>query len=138
MIPQTNIHNQRFVGQIAQNLIGLQKDILGNAKTHRAMALAQSPDFETLKTFVQDCAARYLERCKWVSDAMIDFEKELSIATQIGKMSFSLTDITDVLDPLQAVAQALSDSMLKEYRDVIAACDLIIAEVNAPLSLWVE
>lgn len=137
-IPVTNLHKQRVADQIRQNLIGLQRDMLTNAITHKAMAQAQSPNLATLQTFVRDCALEYLRRLQWLIDLRADASKRARLVDALSKMGWTEADVTDVATPLRQAAVTLRDAPRTSYAEIISACDSLVAFVDAPESLWPE
>ena len=138
MIPRTNLHNFRVVEQIKQNLIQLQRDLVNNAKTHKAMSVAQSPDVSSLALFISDCTVQYLRRIKWITDLRNDPIKKQRMLDILWKMGWTEEDITDVVTPLRQVIISLRDAPKTTYQEIITACDIILATVNPPDSLWEE
>ncbi len=137
-IPLTNIHKSRVVDQIVQNLIGLQNDMVRNAATWRAMAVAQSPPLATLQQFMHDAAASYQTRLGWVTTLRNDSVKLQRFIDEITLRGWTQADITDVLNPLITVANQLAGAGLATYAACITACDGITAAVDKPDSLWPE
>lgn len=138
MIPRTNLHAGRLVDQIRQNLIGLQNDLRRNATTHKAMANAQSPNLATLQGFMTDAAASYLTRLVWIANLRADPVKRQALVDQLAKIGWTEPDITSVATALQTAAMTLSDAPKTTFAQIIAACDAVLAVVDAPDSLWPE
>ncbi len=138
MIPVTNLQIGRIVGQIQQNLIGLQRDIHSNALTHKAMAIAQSPDLPTLQSFINDAVASYQKRLQWFTDWSAQTQKQTELANQLAKMGWDLTDITTLENALQQVIADFQQLPLKDYQGIQDACDSLATNCNSPDSLWPE
>ena len=137
-IPTTNLHGARIVEQIQRNLIQLQHDMGSNAKTHRAMAQAQSPDLATLQSFVVDCVTQYLRRLQWIIDLRADAAKRATLLTMLSKIGWVENDIVNIVTALRSEAITLQNAPQTTYAQIIAACDATIAAVNPPDSLWPE
>jgi hypothetical protein len=137
-IPLTNLHKGRIVEQISQNLVGLQNDIRRNAQAHKSMALAQSPDLATLQSFISDCVAEYLKRCKWIIDLRADPSRKARLLDALTKYGWTEADIVDVLTPMRAAVITLRDAPRTTYAQIISACDAVIVAVEPPDSLWPE
>jgi hypothetical protein len=137
-IPQTRLHANRVLEQIMNNVIGLQRDMKNNAQTHRAMAVAQSPDIATLRRFVDDAAASYLTRLDWGTSIVNTPAKLTILNSTLSRVGLVLTDITDITDALEDEALALQAASKNSFEEIIAACDTVLAEINLPESLWPE
>jgi hypothetical protein len=137
MIPITNLQNGRVVDQIRSNLMGLQNDMLRNAASHKAMALAQIP-LAQVQQFISDCAAEYLKRLQWLIDLRNDPVRRARLLAILTLMGWTENDITDVATPLRQAAVGLRDAPRTSYAEIIAACDSLTAFVDKPDSLWPE
>lgn len=137
-IPLTNLQKARVVEQIQRNLVQLQGDMVRNANTHKAMVTAQSPDVTTLAGFVQDCAASYLTRLQWVIDLRNNPTRKARLLEMLALMGWTEADIVDVVTALRSAAIALRDAPKTSYAEITAACDAVLAAVDAPDSLWPE
>jgi hypothetical protein len=126
------------LGQIEIALIQLQRDLRGNAIAHRAMAVAQSPDLAKLQSFVTDCATAYNKYLQWVAAVNGDVSKTATLSTALTDANVVSSDVSDLANALQAQVTLLAGASLKTYADIIAACDVVIANVDAPISLWPE
>lgn len=138
MIRITKLHRQRVFEQVQQNLIGLQRDMATNARTHKAMAQAKSPDAATLRSFVADCATQYLRRLQWVIDLRSDPARRTRLVEAAVAYGWAESDLVDVVTDLRAAAIALRGAPRSTYAEIIAACDAVIATVDMPESLWPE
>ena len=132
------IRKRRVLAQIEQNLVGLQRDMRRNAETHKAMALAQSPDVATLRTFLVDCAAQYLKRLQWVIDLRNDPAKKQALLDVLVTQGVEDKDIVDGVTDLRQAAVALRDAPKGSYVAITAACDAVLATVDEADSLWPE
>jgi hypothetical protein len=137
-ITQTRLHASRVVDQIRQNLTNLQIAMRRNAETHKAMAQAQSPSLSVLQTFVADCATRYLGNIQWIADLRADATRRTRMLNALTLMGWDESDIVDVATDLRNAALALQAAPINTYAEIIAACDAVIATVDAPESLWPE
>ena len=137
-IPLTTIHADRVVNQITQNLTGLQRDMVRNANTHKAMATAQSPPLATLQAFVADSAQEYLRRLQWLIDLRNDPVRRQRMVNILNQRGWTEADITDVATPLRQAAIALRDAPRSTYAEIITACNNLLATVDPPDSLWPE
>ena len=109
---RTLLHAGRVVDQIRQNLIGLQFNMVVNATTWRAMAVAQNPPLATLQTFMHDAATAYLTRLNWYTILQADPIKRQRVLDELARRGWSETDITDIGSALFAVATQLNGAAL--------------------------
>jgi len=137
-IPQTKLHANRVLDQIMNNVIGLQRDMINNANTHKAMANAQSPAIATLRQFVNDAAASYLTRIQWGEDIINTPAKLTILQNTVARIGLAVSDITDITNALKTEATNLQNASKNTYAQIISACDVIIANINLPDSLWPE
>jgi hypothetical protein len=137
-IPITKLHAHRLLEQVLNNLTGLQRDIANNAQAHKAMAEAKSPPLPTLQVFINDSAAAYLTRLKWVEDALSAPERREGLLAALARIGCEESDVTDVHEALRAAVLAFQSSQKTDYGKIIAACDDVIQQVNKPESLWPE
>src|SRR5260221_343733 len=135
-VPLTLLHQQRVVDQIRQNLVGVQRDMINNAKAHLAMAQAQSPDIATLLGFVRGVASQYLTRLGWITTLRNNPTQEAWVLAAMTRMGWSESDIVNVVTPLLTAANSLNNAALVTYADVISACNQLIAFIDVPPSLW--
>lgn len=138
MIPRTNLHKGRIVEQARMMLLNLQRSMRANAEAHRAMALAQSPDFSTLKGFVESCAATYLLNLQRLVELRSDPEKRQRFADALTQIGWTESDILDVATPLRQAAVALRDAPRANYADIVSSSDSLLQFVDAPETLWPE
>lgn len=134
----TNLHRTRVVEQVITILRNVQKDMRRNATVHKQMAQAQTPDHQTLKTYVNDCAATYLQNLQLIIDRRGDAVKKQQMLDILTKMGWTESDIVDTLVPLRQAAIALRDAPRSTYAEIITACDNVLSAVDAPDSLWPE
>ena len=137
-VPRTSLHTGRIISQISTNLIQLQADINRNARAHKTMAQAQSPSLEVLNGFISDCVIQYEKRLKWVEDVLDAPAKKQLLSNGLTKMQWNESDISDIVTPLKTAVQNLQLSAKTGYPEIITACDVVLAEVNMPESLWPE
>ena len=102
------------------------------------MAAAQSPDVPTLRTYLNDCAAQYLRRLQWLIDLRADPVRRQKMVDVLTAMGWTEDDIVNVATPLRQAAVALQNAPRANYAQIITACDALLADVNAPDSLWPE
>ncbi len=121
----------RILGQIQQNLVGLQRDIAMNSKTHGAMLAAGSPPAETVAKFVADCIASYDKRIKWVEDWLADEAQRDSIDNALEVAGFTEADVRELAADLRVVVNAMAAA--KGTAEAIEA-----ASIDMPPSLWPE
>lgn len=138
MIPLTNLHKFRVADQVRSNIFGLQRDMIQNAKTHKTMALAQSPDVVTLAGLLTSCAIEYIRRFQWLIDLRNDPVRKQRLLDVFALMGWTETDVTDVATPLRQAAVTLRDASKLNYTEIIAACDALLSTVDVPDSLWPE
>jgi len=136
-VPVTQVGILRALLQIERNLTGLQRDMRNNAQTWRTAALAQSTPIVTLASNMNSAATAYQTRLGWLPT--IQATPEWSrIAALYVTMGGTGQEFADMMTPLSAVADQLGPVAKTTYAEIIAACDQIIAAINAPLSLWPE
>lgn len=179
-ITLTAIHKRRVADQVMQNLVGLQRDMVQNATTHKAMAQASvavlqtipalqaevdriaalnrpAPDEElyqaqevlkaaqnqvipvvTLRSFMNDAAAAYLQRLQWVIDLRNAPVKRQRLLDILAAYGVSEAEIVSVVTELRSAAVALRDAPKGGYPAMIAACDAVLSTVDPVDSLWPE
>jgi len=138
MIAQTAFHTYRVMNQLQQNLTGLQRDIRSNAVAWKAMATAQSPDVATLAQFAKDAAASYETRLGWVLTYKNTSPNWPAVTAMFTALGGNIADATTLFTQMKAVADQLGAATLTTYAQISAACDQILAAVQAPDSLWPE
>lgn len=138
MIPVTSVHGQRIIYQVTNVLVNVQKAMNQNAQTHKAMALAETPPIEDLRTMMVDCATLYLRDLGFIESRRSGKGGEL--IDQIAKVGWADDDVALVLNALKVAALNYSFEVatIKDYAGVIAACDAVLAEVQPVDSLWNE
>lgn len=137
-IPKTKLHVGRVADQVYRNLIGLQRDIPRNAKSHRAMAIAQSPPVATVKQFFKDATAAYIVRLQWFQDLNDNPQKFQLLTEELTRRGWAQADLLDPFNSLKTAVQGMNNAVVDTYAQIIAACDLVIANVDSPESLWPE
>ena len=136
-VPVIQVGILRVLLQIEQNLIGVQRDMRANAQTWRTVALAQSTPIATMAGWMNSAATSYQSRLGWLPtiQASPEWSRIAAMYLAIGGTG---QEFTDMMTPLNAVANQLGPAQKTTYAEIIAACDQIIAAINAPLSLWPE
>ncbi len=137
-IPVTGLNILAVMLQCQQNLNGLQKDMRNNALTWKAMAQAQTTPAATVAGYMNDAATAYQTRLGWLDTLQADSPNWTKISAMWTALGGTAADFSAVTAPLKAVATQLGPVAKTTYAQQIAACDQIIAAVNAPLSLWPE
>lgn len=137
-IPQTALDQDRLIEQAKSQTIRLQLNINQNAVAHRGMALAQSVPLGTLQTFVAETLTAYEKRQKELDDWIAVPQKRAAMVAELAKRGWTLNDITQKHGPLVAAVAAFKAAPKTSYAEIVAACDALIAEVQAPESLWPE
>lgn len=132
--PVTKLHGHRLMQQTLTALLNVQTNLVGNATKHKQMAQAQSPDIDTLRTFVNDCASMYLRNIKFVTDGLASDKKQRML--QAG--GWAEKDVTDLTNHLFAAAQMLQNAPKETYAEIVASCDQVLATVDPLESLWPE
>lgn len=131
-------HKERVANQVMQNIIGLQGDMVRNAQTWKAMALAQNPPIATLRTFLNDAAAEYLRRLQWVIDLRNDPMKRQRLLDILVARGWDEQEVVDTVTTLRNVAVQLRDAPKGSYAVVTTICDGILAAIEPVESLWPE
>jgi hypothetical protein len=137
-IPVTAVHILRLLIQAEQNLSGLQRDMRNNALTWKVSAQAQSVPLATLASYMNDSATSYQQRLAWITTAQADTANWAKLGAMWNLIGGTAADFSDMLTPLNAVANQLGPAPKATYAAIIGICDQIIAAINAPLSLWPE
>jgi hypothetical protein len=137
-VPRTNIHSGRIINQLVQELVNIARDMRSNAAAHKAMAAAQSPPLATLRQFVLDCAASYQSRLQNIASLRADSTRLVLLDAELARRGWTESDIVDVYTPLKAVADGLAGATLATYNAITNACNQVLANVDAPDSLWSE
>jgi hypothetical protein len=137
-IPVTALHILRVMLQAEQNLSGLQKDMRNNALSWKAMAQAQNPDVVTLAGYMDSSAATYQARLGWLATMQSDAANWTKISAMWATMGGTGQDFSNLITPLQSVADGLGPASKNTYSKIIGICNQITTVVNAPLSLWPE
>lgn len=137
-IPVTNLSILRLMLQIEQNLSGLQRDMRNNALSWKAAAQAQSTPAVTLTQYMNDAAASYQARLTWLTTLQADAVNWPRVGAMWATMGGTAQDFSDMMTPINAVANQLGPATKTTYAQIIGVCDQIVAAINAPLSLWPE
>lgn len=137
-IPVTNLHILRLMLQIEQNLSGLQRDMRNNALTWKASATAQSLPVANLATYMNDAAMSYQSRLGWLTTLQADAGNWAKVAAMWAMLGGTGQDFSDMMTPINAVANQLGPATKNTYTQISAICDQITTAINAPLSLWPE
>lgn len=133
-----SIGKRRIINQIEQNLTGLQRDMNNNARTHKAMALAQSPALSVLQSFIADCVASYQTRLQWVIDLRNNPVRRQRLLDMLASAGWAEQEVIDYVTALRNAAIALRDAPRSTFAEIITACDAMLAAVDLPESLWPE
>ena len=136
-VPVTQVGILRALLQIERNLTNTQRDMRNNATAWRSMALAQSAPVLTLAGFMNSAALAYQTKLGWLPTLQANPEWP-RIAALYTTMGGTGQEFTDMMTPLNAVANQLGPVPKTTYAEIISACDQIIAAINPPLSLWPE
>lgn len=131
-------HKDRVANQVMQNIIGLQGDMVRNAQTWRAMALAQNPPIATLRTFLNDAAGEYLRRLQWVIDLRADLVKRQRLLDILAQRGWDEQEVVDAVTELRNVAVQLRDAPKGNYSVIVTICDAILTSIEPVESLWPE
>lgn len=137
-ISYAKFHTFRVVEQIMSNMVGLQRDMRGNALTWKAMATAQSPDVTILAQFMHDAAASYNTRLGWLLTYKNTSPNWSAVTAMYLALGGDIAEATTLYTQMKAVADQLAAAMLTTYAQITSACDQILAAVQAPDSLWPE
>ena len=137
-IALTAIHKRRLISQIEHNLTGLQRDIHNNAVAHKSMALAQVPPLAKLQEFVTDSVQAYLTRLQWIIDLRNNPTRRQRLLDVLVAAGWSEQEIADYVTALRNAVVALRDAPRSTYAEIITVCDVVIAAVDKPESLWPE
>ncbi len=137
-ITLTAIHKRRLITQIEHNLTGLQRDMNQNARTHRTMARAEDPELAKLQAYVSDSATAYLTRLQWIIDLRNNPVRRQKLLDMLASAMWTEQEIVDFVVELRAVAIALRDAPKTSYAEIVGACNVMLATVDMPESLWPE
>lgn len=138
-IPITNIGILRVLMQIEQNLTNLQRRMNDNAVIWKTKAEAEIVPIDSIKGDMNRSALNYQIRLDWLDDFQtnnpVDFPR---VVTMWGKFGGTSQEFSDVITPLKAVADQLGPASKETYTEIITICDLILTNINKPLTLWPE
>jgi hypothetical protein len=137
-ITLTKFHVFRVLNQLMANLVGVQSDMLRNAKSWKAMATAQSPDITTLATFMRDAAGEYQRRLQWVADYRNTSPNWAAVSAMFQALGGDPTEATTMYQQMKNVADQLAAASITTYAQATSACNQIIAAITPPDSLWPE
>ena len=132
------LHTFRILNQGVNNLIQLQRDVVNNAGTWKAMAMAQEPSVEILSGYMRSAANSYSTRLGWVATLQANTALWLRVRNMWTSLGGTAADFSSIITPLNTVSDQLLLVNLSTYPAIIAACDQIIAAINMPDSLWPE
>lgn len=128
----STINAKRILDQVYQNLIGLQRDMRSNAEAWKSSARTVPND--TITSWMNDAAAQYLRRLAWRADDAT-WQKAVSMHTTLGG---DYAEFKAMSAPMKAAAEALAKADKSTPKQIVAACDAMLAAVPAPQSLWPE
>lgn len=134
----TTLTDGRLVDQTITNLVQLQRDMAANATSHKAMAAAQSPDVTTLGAQVTACAADYQRRVGWQISLFNDATNSPMLTAGLALRGMTPDDVKQQMAQLRQVAGMLAAQPIATYADITAACNLVLASVSPPPSVWPE
>lgn len=137
-ITLTKFHIFRVLNQIMSNLVGLQRDIVNNANTWKAMATAQSPTIVLLAQAMRDAATEYQRRLQWVADYKNNNQNWPAVSTMFQALGGDPAEATTMYQQMKTVADQLAAASIVTYAQATNACNQILAAVAAPDSLWPE
>lgn len=137
-IPLTAIHILRVLLQAEHNLSGLQRDMLSNANAWKKGVQAQSTPVDTIATWMNDAAASYQSRLGWLDTLQANTVAWTKLSAMWNLLGGTNTDFSNLITPLRAVADQLGPAAKTTYAQQLGICNYIIANVDAPLSLWPE
>lgn len=141
MSKPVNLHADYILGQVARNLIGLQRDMRSNAQTHKSLAVSQSVPLEKLQRFVDDCASEYLRRIKWVTDFNTRGVDDAQVQQRIDRKRASDTEANELVNALAGAATNLQNAPKSNFAEIAAACEAVLTSLVAPEtppSIWPE
>lgn len=136
-VPTTALHILRLVLQIEQNLTGLQRDMRSNAQAWRRMALAGA-DARALAANMGNAVDSYETRLAWVLALENQADAWARVVTMLTVIGGSGADLQAMVDPLRAAVDVLGGADKSTSSGIIGACDVVLASVCAPASLWPE
>jgi hypothetical protein len=137
-IAYSGFHTLRVLNQIMSNMVGLQHDMVANANTWNAMAVAQNPPALTIAGFMSSAAASYETRLSWVLNYRNTSPNWNAVAAMYAALGGVGADVVTLYNEMKAVADGLTAATLTTYPQIQAACGQILAAVAAPDSLWPE
>lgn len=134
----TALTDARLVDQTVTNLVQLQRDMAANATAHKAMAAAQNPDVATLGGYLASAAAEYQRRVGWQISLFGDATNAPALASGLALRGMTADDVKQQMAELRQVAAMLAAQPVATYAEITAACDLVLAAVSPPPSVWPE
>jgi hypothetical protein len=136
-VPVTILHALRNLLQIQQSLVQLQRDMRNNANAWIAMANTQSPTVLIVAGFMNNAATAYQTRLQWLTTFQDDpnWTATKNLYLLLGGTA---SDFTDMVSPMQQVANQLGPATKNTYAQIISLCNQILAAIDAPPTLWPE
>lgn len=123
--------------QTIQNLAGLQRDMVNNAKIHKSWCLAGTIPVNLILVKITECADAYLVRIKWVTNVTSDATKLTTLTNGLvalgGTVSNANATVTFLKNAVNAMrGAAVAGTTLAEAQ---AACDTLITTVPEPVEI---
>jgi hypothetical protein len=137
-ITHTSFHTFRIVTQLMDNLVGMQANLRRNAQRWAAMATAQSPDIATLATYMHDGATTCQTRLSWILTYKNTSPNWPAVTAMFAALGGNIAEATTLYAQLKAVADQLANASITSYAQATTACNSILANVQAPDTLWSE
>lgn len=137
-ITVTKAHLVRMVLQCSENLVKLQLDIRRNAESWKASAQAQSTDAATLAGWMRGACAQYAIRLGWMETLRNDADVYPAFLELANAVGIQEVDYVTLADELAAVVAQLSAADTSTYQAIADACDVVVANVDPPPSVWPE
>jgi hypothetical protein len=136
-IQLTDAHRKLMIEQAQTGVLNLQMSVHRNAVTHRQWAVDQSVELLQLQQMIADTLASYESiraRLRHFRDVTIPADPGFTTVGDSLKLTMQSVgslgqEVADHIDAFAAMPRA-------SYPEIIAACDLLMANVNEPPSIW--
>lgn len=93
---------------------------------------------QTLTGYIDAVVALYNQRIAWVVQLRLNPVNNQHLLDGIAARGWVESDVSDVLTSLITAIAAFSSAPKTTYEEISAACDQLLLDITAPLSLWPE
>lgn len=135
-IPTTKVHEGVILNHIERVLYNSQRGLRRAAEAHKTIALARSSTVQVLADQITKSGQLFVDNLQMIIDLRANSQRETRLQAALITRGWSVSDIADIIVPLRLAAIAYRDAPKNSYPQIITACDSVIANVDAPDSLW--